>query len=261
MQATTPSSVVAALGTAVLIVGCASTTKPGVTGVTRPQLLIVPASTVERMAAFNYERYALKAQEAGRLIAQGDEYERVRGIVARLQSQASAFREDAARWDWQVLLIDAPLVNAGCAPGGKITVYTGLLRQLALTNDELAIVLSHEIAHALREHGRERMSLRLVHELVPEALLAAPAGQQEMAQHAQERSEEMEADTIGLELAARAGYDPRAAIPLWKKMHARPNLHTAGPAATHPSDAMRMEHLRALLARVMPLYETAHAGH
>ena len=142
----------------VTMAGCASTTSPGAVDVDRRQLLIVPAAQLEQMAQVSFNEQNEKARAAGMLVTQGAEYDRVRRISDRLRRQAPAFRPDAANWNWEVALIDSPQLNASCAPGGKITVYTGIIRSLNLTDDEIAMVVGHEIAHALREHGREKVS-------------------------------------------------------------------------------------------------------
>ncbi|CAN0512527.1 unnamed protein product, partial [Phaeothamnion confervicola] len=154
---------------------------------------------------------------------------RVRAVAARLIPQTAAFRADAPGWQWEVHVISSNEVNAWCMPGGKIAVYTGILDGLRLTDDELAAVMGHEISHALREHGRERASQAMAQGLLINVVGAA-AGLSGTTQDLSKfvldltfnlpnsRQDETEADRIGVELAARAGYDPRAAISLWQKM-------------------------------------------
>ncbi|TFW10140.1 M48 family peptidase [Oxalobacteraceae bacterium OM1] len=258
-------------GMAAMAAGCVSTTEPGAAGVNRQQLLIVPASMVERVATLQYERRALRALEAGRLVRRGPEYARLQRIAARLEAHAPFFRADAAEWQWQLILIDAPLVNASCAPGGKISFYTGMLRQLHLSDDEIAAVIGHEIAHALREHGRERMSLVFLQEVLGGKPRTAPPTEKEAETltepfiHAlfvapNTQRNEIEADAIGLELAARAGYDPRATLELWRKLQAHPQQRLPEFNATHPSAATRVQDIEALLPRLVPLYEEARAA-
>jgi Zn-dependent protease with chaperone function len=258
------------MGAMVLALGaCASTTKPGAVGVGRQQLLTVPAAEVEARALAGYTQQNEKARSAGRLVSKGAELERLTRIAARLQAQVPVFRDDTAHWAWQVSLIDAPVMNATCAPGGKITFYTGLIRQLRLTDDEIAMIMGHEIAHALREHGRERLSQAKTRNTVAALLVGvakSPPGQVEAAsgfahyffELPNSRQHETEADTMGLELGARAGYDPQAAIAVWKKMSAQSGgKQTAEFLSTHPSNASRIAELSAMLPRVVPLYEAA----
>jgi predicted Zn-dependent protease len=256
-----------AVGT-LTIFGCASTTKPGIVGISRQQLLLVPASTVEQAALANYTQQALKAKDAGRLVS-GPEYGRLLRIATRVQAQVPVFREDTAQWKWELILIDAPTtINATCAPGGKITFYTGIIRKLELNDDEIAAVMGHEIAHALREHGRERMSQALASNVLTQAAFMRSNNAQANTAMANEvskylfllpnsRENESEADKIGLELAARAGYDPRAAITLWKKMSVASGGKTPEFLSTHPSNERRIAELSALIPAVMPLFNGA----
>jgi predicted Zn-dependent protease len=250
------------------ILGCASTTKPGSVGISRKQLLLVPASTVEQAALTNYNQQALKAKDAGRLVS-GPEYGRLLRIATRVQAKVPVFREDTAQWKWELILIDAPTtINATCAPGGKITFYTGIIRKLELNDDEIATVMGHEIAHALREHGRERVSQALASNVLTQAAFAGSSNAQANTALANEvskylfllpnsRGNESEADKIGLELAARAGYDPRAAITLWKKMSIASGGRTPEFVSTHPAHERRIAELSALIPTVMPFYEAA----
>ena len=252
-----------------LVTGCASTTRPGSTGITRPQLMLVPASTVERLALNDYASQQNKAKSVGRLIERGPEYERLRQIGDRLIAQTSVFRDDAKQWKWDLKLIDAPVLNASCAPGGKITFYTGIVRQLQLTDDEIAAVMGHEIAHAIREHGREKLSQAMGQEVVvtlAAALGNLPRGVAALGSQAatlaytlpNSREKELEADKIGAELMARAGYNPAGALSVWHKMIAATQGKTAPPfLSTHPSHTARITELQALQQTLQPLYEAA----
>lgn len=272
MQTRTGHYRLALLAAVSLLAACASTTKPGAVGVQRQQLMLVSAETVEQMALVNYSRQNSSARSAGKLVTNGAELERLKNIAARLQAQVTAFRDDAAQWDWQLALIDAPVLNATCAPGGKITFYTGLIRQLKLNDDEIAIVMGHEIAHALREHGRERVSRAYAQNaLTSTALMAAPNSQAQLAAAStvahylytlpNSRQNESEADAMGLELAARAGYDPAASVAVWRKMAALEGKAggkaPAEFASTHPSNDTRIGELTAMLPKVAPLYQAA----
>ncbi|MBS0308170.1 MAG: M48 family metallopeptidase [Proteobacteria bacterium] len=252
----------------VLLVACASSTKPGAIGITRQQFLLVPAETVEKMALVSYLQQNEKAKEQRKLISSGPEYERLKRIATRIRNQAGVFREDTRNWQWQLALIDAPVINATCAPGGKITFYTGIIRKLKLSDDEIAAVMGHEIAHALREHGRERVSQAYAQNAIIGVAAAATNNSQNVALANQfahylfvlpnSRQNESEADAIGLELAARAGYNPSAAITLWQKM----SIESAGKSppeflSTHPANDTRIQDINALLPKVMPLYQAA----
>lgn len=260
-----------ALFTAVisLLAACVSSTRPGVVGVDRQQLLLVPAANVERMSALSYAQQANQAKSKGMLITEGEELDRLKKIAGRLIRQSAAFRDDTRNWKWQLVLIDAPVLNATCAPGGKITFYTGIIRQLNLTDDEIAVIMGHEIAHALREHGREKVSRAYTQKLLSTTALAATKNkEQEIALANQfahyilvlpnSRQNETEADKIGLELAARAGYDPSAAVNFWHKMAAASQGKSPPEfLSTHPSHSTRIAEISALLPKVLPLYAAA----
>jgi predicted Zn-dependent protease len=255
--------------TVALLAACASTTKPGAVGVTRQQFLLVPSSTVERMALVSYAQETEKAKAQGKLITSGPEYDRLLRIANRVKAQVGVFREDTRQWKWQLVLIDSPMLNASCAPGGKVTFYTGIVRQLNLTDDEIAAVMGHEFAHALREHGRERVSQAVAQNAIANAALTSAQTQQAQIALANQfahymfvlpnsRQNESEADSIGLELAARAGYDPRAAISLWQKMgNASQGKNPPEFASTHPANETRISGMSALMPTVLPLYQAA----
>ena len=249
-----------------LLVACGATTKPGTVGVQRQQLLLVSATEIEHIAASSYAGQFNKAKASGTLVTSGRDYDRLRTIGTRLIQQAGVFREDSKRWQWQITLIDAPTLNASCAPGGKITFYTGIIRRLQLNDDEIAAIMGHEIAHALREHGRERVSQQLGQQFALGLLAATKNGAQYAGLAGQasnvlfmlpnSRTHESEADKMGVELMARAGYNPAAAINVWRKM----DVATQGKAppeflSTHPSHSSRIQELTALQPVVRPLYE------
>ena len=251
------------------LAACSTTTNPGAVDITRKQLLLVPSSQVNEMAAISFQEQNEKARAAGKLITQGPQFDRLQRIARRLEQQAPVFRPDAANWPWEMVLIDSPVLNASCAPGGKITLYSGLITKLNLTDDEIAMVVGHEIAHALREHGRERISQAVVQNTISQAALGAAqdrAGQIKLANQFAEvlynlpnsRQNESEADRIGTELAARAGYNPQAAVSVWQKMD-QASSGGAPPEwlSTHPANASRIAELTALQATVAPLYAAA----
>ena len=263
-------SFVTVLVSTCLLVACTSTSRPGVVGVERSQFMMISAAQIERISASSFEQQAKAAQKKNVLITSGPQYERLKTIANRLIPQTAVFRDDTHSWNWGLQLIDSPLVNATCAPGGRITFYSGIINKLNLTDDEIAAIMGHEIAHAVREHGRERVSQAMAQNVIANvALAAAGAGSAQSIDAANQimqyvlvlpnsRQNETEADAIGLELAARGGYDPRAAITLWEKM-SKESKGKNPPEflSTHPSNENRIKELSALMPRVMPLYEAA----
>jgi len=252
-----------------LFSACTTTTRPGVVGVNRQQLMMASQSEVERLSAIGFNEQNKKAQEKKILITSGPQYDRLIRIANRLIPQSAYFRDDTQKWNWQLSLINAPILNATCAPGGKITFYTGIIDQLNLSDDEIAAIMGHEIAHALREHGRERLSQAMAQSTITNIALAAAGGYgaqinaaNQVAQYVlvlpNSRQHESEADAIGIELAARAGYNPRAAISVWQKMmKASKGKNPPEFLSTHPSGETRIEQLSALMPAVEPLYRDA----
>ncbi len=263
-------TVVGSLVASCLLVACSNTSRPGVVGVQRSQFMMISAAQIDRMSAISFEQQAKAAQKKKILITSGPEYERLKTIANRLIPQTAVFRDDTRNWNWGLQLIDSPMVNATCAPGGRITFYTGIINKLNLTDNEIAAIMGHEIAHAVREHGREQVSQALAQNIISNvALAAAGAGSAQSIDAANQimqyvlvlpnsRQNEREADAIGLELAARGGYDPRAAITLWQKM-SKESQGKNPPEflSTHPSNENRIKELSALIPKVMPLYEAA----
>lgn len=261
----------AVVAAAIVFTGCANTTKTGAVGVTRPQLLLVSSETINAQAAKGYASEVSKAKSSKKLNTDTRQTARVKTIANRLIAHVGHFREDARNWDWEVNVFKDDTINAWCMPGGKIGVYTGIIEKLNLTDDELAAVMGHEIAHALREHSREQASTNVVQQLgVKLAAKAAKVDEKVVGKVAKygfelpfSRSHESEADVIGLELMARAGYDPNAAVSVWRKMDARKGVSPKALDAvqefmsTHPSHETRITDLSAMIPTVMPLYETA----
>ena len=253
------------------LAGCQTvqTTGGGVVGVERPQTMTTLISSEEfnKKAAQEYRQTIEAASKKGRLNQDPAQVERVRRIADRLIPSTAVFRPDAARWDWEVNVISSNEVNAWCMPGGKIAVYTGLLVKLKPTDDELAAVMGHEISHALREHSREQYSQALAQGIIIN-ILGAVTGASAVTQNAGQtvldvmlnlphsRTDETEADRIGVELAARSGYDPRAAVSLWEKMGRLGGSAPPEILSTHPSDETRMADLRVYATKVLPLYES-----
>lgn len=257
---------------AVLVVGCQTvqTTQPGAVGVDRRQTVspLVDRKQLSNQAALQYQQVLREAGRKAELNRNPEETARVRRIAERLIPQVAAFRPDAVQWKWEVNVIASEDLNAWCMPGGKIAVYSGLIEQLQTTDDELAAVMGHEIAHALREHAWERAS-QAVNAQLGMSIVGAALGvgelQMDMAGLAYQvmfelpnsREHETEADRIGIELAARAGFDPRAAVALWQKMAKASDGAPPKWLSTHPPSADRKRDLEVYAQRVMPLYEAA----
>ena len=254
-----------------LAVACSTveTTQPGAVGVDRDQRMAVSAQEVENGAKKAYSQMMAEAQKKNALDRDPAQVARVRAITQRLVAQTTAFRKDAASWAWEVHVISIAEVNAWCMPGGKMAIYTGLIEKLQATDDEIAAVMGHEIAHALREHSREQIS-RQVGTQMAIGIAGALFGIGDLGQSAaglvadvtlnlpKSRTAEVEADRIGVELAARAGFNPHAAVTLWEKM-GKVGGGSQGPnfLSTHPSHANRISDLKEYSARVMPLYQAA----
>ncbi|HSE02240.1 MAG TPA: M48 family metallopeptidase [Burkholderiales bacterium] len=244
------------------------TTQPGAVGVDRKQQFLLSSAEVDKSAAMAYQQELKKAAKKNALNRDSAQVARVRVIALRLIPSTAAFRADAPKWAWETNVISSGEVNAWCMPGGKMAVNSGLIEKLKVTDDELAAVMGHEIAHALREHGRERASQMYAQAVglsVVGAALGLGQGGTQLAQIVTDvtinlpnsREAEVEADRIGVELAARAGYDPRAAVTLWQKMGQAGGGAPPQFLSTHPSPKNRQKDLEEFAARVMPLYEAA----
>jgi predicted Zn-dependent protease len=259
---------------AALLSGCQSveTTKEGAVGVDRQQRMMVSAEEVQKSSTQAYAQMMAEAKKKGVLDRDAAQVQRVRGIVNRLVPQTTVFRPEAQKWPWEVHVISIDEANAWCMPGGKMAIYSGLIQKLNLTDDEIAAVMGHEIAHALREHARERISRQMGTQMAV-GIAGALFGIGELGQGLgnmvadvtlnlpNSRLHETEADRIGVELAARAGYDPRAAIRLWEKM-AKGSNGGQPPKwlSTHPSHEDRLADLKVYSDKVMPLYTAGKAG-
>ena len=232
---------------------------------------LVPAAEVEGAARQQYGEL-LQQAAAKHALAPPDhpQLQRLRRISQRLIPQAGQWNERARGWKWEVNLIGSKQINAFCMPGGKIAVFTGILDKLQLTDDELAMVVGHEMAHAVREHARERMGKSAVTQgaarlggaviagifgIDPNLTDMVARGGANLLALKFSRGDESEADLVGMELAARAGYDPRAAVTLWKKMGQQARNAPPEWFSTHPAGASRIAELERNLPRVMPLYQ------
>jgi predicted Zn-dependent protease len=250
----------------VLLVAACATSPTG-----RRQLMLVSEEQAISSSRQAYAQEMGKYQKQGKLVTDPRVLERTRVITERLVAQAVKMRPDSAKWQWSVQVIDEPkTVNAWCMAGGRMALYTGLLKQVDPTDDELAQVMGHEIAHALANHTAERMSTAMAANagILAAGIMSDNPGQS-MAVAASvaalaiklpnSRASETEADQIGIELAARAGYDPRAAATLWQKMGKVGGSSPPEFMSTHPSDATRQQRLGALAPKMMPYYQAGGA--
>lgn len=228
---------------------------------------LVPARQIEQQAVVEYEQLKRQA-DSNRALAPDShpQVRRLRAIAQRLIPFATRWNPRASQWAWEINLIGSKQINAFCMPGGKIAFYTGILDTLKLSDDEVAMVTGHEIAHALREHARERMAKGELTQLGTTLLGqfigggkyagAFDAGGRLLTLKFS-RDDESEADVVGLDLAARAGFDPRAAVTLWQKMVAANRGAPPQWLSTHPSGNNRIQEIERHLPEVMPLYEQA----
>jgi predicted Zn-dependent protease len=234
---------------------------------------LVPADDVEHSARQQYAQLLSQAHQKNALApAEHPQLLRLRRIAERIIPQALPWNPRAKDWKWEVNLIGSNQVNAFCMPGGKIAFYYGILKKLNLSDDEVAMVMGHEVAHALREHARERMGKstatqglsRIGGALVAGIFGIDPRITDMVAQQGANlltlkfsREDETEADLVGMELGARAGFDPRSGVTLWEKMSA--NNQNAPPEwmSTHPSGNSRIHEMQANMDKVLPLYQRA----
>jgi len=233
---------------------------------------LVPAETLEEAATQQYSQLLAQAKAKQALAGDGNaQLQKLRSISQRLIPFTAQWNNRASSWRWEVNLIGSKQINAFCMPGGKIAFYTGILDQLKLTDDEAAMIMGHEMAHALREHARARvaktqatsMGLSLGAQLLGLGDLgnaAANLGTQLLSLKFS-RSDETEADLVGLELAARAGYNPDASVSLWRKMgEATKSQGGLAFLSTHPSGPERIRELEQNVPRVEGLYRSAKRG-
>jgi predicted Zn-dependent protease len=229
---------------------------------------LVPAGQVEQAAQQQYGELLAQARAKGALAPDNHpQVVRLRAIAQKIIPFAQPWNPRAQKWNWEVNLIGSQEINAFCMPGGKIAFYTGILEQLKLTDDEVAMIMGHEVAHALREHARERMAksvaTRAGASLLSGLLGLGGAGDALVNMGGQlltmrfGREDESEADLVGMELAARAGYNPQAGVSLWEKMSAASKGAPPQFLSTHPSGKTRIKDIQANLPKVMPLYERA----
>lgn len=234
---------------------------------------LVPEGELEAAAAQQYTTLKRQASQQGVLVPEDDpRVQRLRAIAKQLIPHAVRWNPSASDWKWEVNLIDAKDINAFCMPGGKIGFFSGILTQLKLTDDEAAVVMGHEIAHALREHGRERMAkssltnagakvlglgLSALLGIDPNLTNTATGIGANLAILKFSRSDETEADLVGLDIVARAGYDPRAGVALWQKMAIVSKNTPIELLSTHPAGKSRIAEMQKHMPSVMPLYAKA----
>jgi predicted Zn-dependent protease len=229
---------------------------------------LVPAEQVEAASAQQYQQMLRQAAQQ-KALAPDDhpQVRRLRAIAQKMLPFTAKWNPRAEKWKWEVNLIGSKQINAFCMPGGKIAFYTGILDTLKLTDDEVAMIMGHEIAHALREHARERMGKQAATNVGANVLSSVlglgNAGNAVLGASANlltlkfSRDNETDADTVGLELAARAGYDPRAGVTLWRKMQEANKGAPPQWLSTHPASDTRIKEIERHLPDVMPLYSRA----
>lgn len=255
---------------AILLSGCATNVVTG-----RSQLMIVSEQSAINQSTSAYSSLIGGLSKSGKLSKDEKLITRVQNITNRLITQAIIYRPATKIWNWNVTVIDDPdTVNAFCMAGGKMAIYTGLINKVNPSDDELAQVMGHEISHALASHTAEKMSVRLTAELAVVAITASANQNNQQAAHdisslaaltlvtlPNSRVAENEADTIGIELAAKAGYDPHAAVTLWEKMiKASGQTSRFDFLSTHPASPKRIEALAALEGKMSPIYDTGKAN-
>lgn len=251
-----------ALALAALIAACSTNPMTG-----RSQVMLVGENQVIQQALGAYKQEIAPYEKKNKLNSDEAVVQRVRGISDRLIAQAVRYRPESASWAWEVNVIDDPkTLNAFCLPGGKMAIYTGIIEKIKATDDEIAQIMGHEIGHALANHGAEKMSRGMLGDI----FIAAIAGSNQNRQQTvslitqmgwllpNSREAETEADRIGIELAARAGYDPAAGARLWKKMQeASGEKGRFDFLSTHPASEKRMEYLSSLEPHMRPIYAEA----
>jgi Zn-dependent protease with chaperone function len=229
---------------------------------------LVPAEQIERAAGGQYQQMLGQARTKRALAPENHpQMRRLREIASRLIPHTDEWNPRARAWNWEVNLIGSPQINAFCMPGGKIAFYYGILDKLQLSDDEVAMIMGHEMTHALREHAREQMGKTMATRGAIElgaAIFGLGSGGRIVADMGGQlltlrfgRDDEKEADLIGLELAARAGYDPRAGVTLWQKMGQASRRQSIDFLSTHPSSDTRIQGIQAAIPEVDALYARA----
>ncbi len=266
MNATIKKNLIAILLLAVsLVVGCATNAKG------RSQLMLVSNESMLQMGASSYTQVLKQAKSKAMLDNNAERVARVKRISNAIVAVAVVAKPDSARWAWEVNVINDPnIINATCLPGGKMIVYTGIIEKMQLTDDELAAIMGHEVSHALLNHGAEKVSQGMLVKFgIGAAQVFGGAGQLSSAMLEQggellitlpnSRQAESEADEFGLELAAKAGFNPMGGVTLWQKM-SKLGGKPAEFLSTHPSDSKRIAQNEATAQKLMPIYLARHAN-
>lgn len=258
------TSLVAALVIGGTLSGCMSTTGADLTGSNRKQLMLISSDELNAQSSQEFKQLTEHARQKGLLDTTSPTAKRVKTVFNRLLPHTNVFRPDGHQFNWQIEVIKSNETNAFAMPGGKMVVYTGIVNQLKLTDDELAAIIGHEMAHVLREHSREQVSQDLAKtqglSLIGK-FAGLSSGQTDLAAQMGNlaislpfsRTMETEADRIGLEMMARAGYNPEGAVTLWQKMASLGA--SGGMFSTHPASEAREKELKKFIPTLMPLYE------
>lgn len=268
LQALARQKALLAIAGLLTLSGCATNTMTG-----RNQLSLVSDAQISQRSSSQYTAMETDYRRKQKLITSGPIKDRVDVITNRLIEQAVLYRPESRDWNWRVMVIDDPkTVNAFCMPGGLMGIYTGFFEKMKASDDEIAQVMGHEIGHALAGHGAEKMSNQIASSMAVVIISAALSrnsrefndNQAVMTMGAlafinlpNGRATETEADRIGIELAARAGYRPEAATELWTKMAQNEKGGSSDFFRTHPSPANRAEALNELAVPMRPMYQQA----
>ena len=251
----------------IVSVGVTSACQTNIAG--RSQLMLVSENSAIVASRQAYVDTLAPLENAGKVDSDPKTVARIGRITDKLIQQAIIKRADTQNWDWSVKVIDDPkVINAWCMAGGKMAIYTGLIEQLSATDDEIAQVMGHEISHALANHSAERMSVAMANNMALSVLASSTdVGQGTLSATAvaaklaltlpNSRQSESEADDLGIEIAAKAGFNPNAAVTLWEKMAKAGG--NSGPQflSTHPAPENRQKNLKQLIPKMMPFYEAA----
>ncbi len=247
--------------TVLALTACASTTQSGLTGVNRSQLQIIPSEAMNAQSKQVYMGLMQDAKNQGAVDNKSRTSSRVKTVFTNLVPYTANFRPDAAQFEWEINVINSDELNAFAMPGGKMVVYSGIVEKLQLSDDEIAAIVGHEMAHVLREHSREKASQELIKSsglsLVSSVLGLGGVADDLLQQAGQyaftlpfSRTMESEADVIGLELMALGGYDPKAAVTLWRKMGNATGNIGSSLLSTHPSGPERISNLQSQIPKV-----------
>lgn len=251
------------------LIGCySSSTNQGAVGVERKQFMMLSSEEMDKGALQAYAKMMGDAKKKHVYNNDTQTAYRIKRILNELIPHTAVFRQDALKWKWEVNLIDSKQLNAWCMPGGKMAFYSGLIHSLKLNDAQIAAIMGHEMGHALREHSRERASRNYATSAtisIAAQLLGLGGGVSSLANQVADvtfnlpnsREAEREADRIGIELAARAGYDPKESVGVWQKMAKLSKSHPPEILSTHPIYENRIADLQKYSRVVEPLYLAA----